>query len=88
MDKNLLGANHPVFPIIFMRYNILHNASIPTHTNDSYFNIHIFSHFLEFLSIRIQVFYDIPNNINNILYSCIMVCNNWINLLDHSTLNV
>jgi hypothetical protein len=53
MDKNILGTRHSLFPIISMCSHIFRNASIPTHPNDSHRNIHLFSHFLEFLSIRI-----------------------------------
>lgn len=88
MDKNSMGAYHPFFPFISLRPNLPSNVKIPTNPNDSYRNVHLFRHFLEFLSIRIQMCAHLQNNINQLLYSRTILCDHWTYLLDHRTRNV
>ena len=83
-----MGTCHTFFPTISLCPNLPSNVKIPTNPNDSYRNVHLFRHFLEFLSIRIQMCAHLQNNINQLLYSRTILCDHWTYLLDHRTRNV
>ena len=83
-----MGAYHPFFPFISMCSYLPSNVEIPTNPNDSYRNVHLFRHFLEFLSLCIQMRAHLQNNINQLLYSRTILCDHRTYLLDHRTFNV
>ena len=88
MDKNSMGTCHTFFPTISLCPNLPSNVKIPTNPNDSYRNVHLFRHFLEFLSLCIQMRAHLQNNINQLLYSRTILCDHRTYLLDHRTFNV
>ena len=88
MDKNSMGAYHPFFPTISLCSHLPSNVEIPTNPNDSYRNVYFLRHFLEFLSIRIQMCAHLQNNINKLLYSRTILRHNRSHLLAYRTRNV
>ena len=83
-----MGAYYTFFPFISMCYNLHIYVEISTNKNDTYWTLHIFRNFLEFLSIRIQMCANLQNNINQFLYSRIILCDYRSYMLDHRTWNV
>jgi hypothetical protein len=88
MDKNSVGYYYQIFHVNYMRFYLLNHVEISTNPNDTYRNLHLFRHFLEFLSLRIQMRSYLQNNINKLLYSYTILRNHWIDLLDHRTWDV
>jgi hypothetical protein len=83
-----MGAYHPFLPFISMCSHLPSNVEIPTNPNDSYRNVYLFRHFLEFLSIRIQMCAHLQNNINQLLYSRTILCDHRTYLLADRARNV
>ena len=88
MGETFMGTYYTLLRFIFMRAYLFLYAGFPIDQNDTHRFIHIFRHILEFLSIRIQMCSYLQNNIDQLLYSCFILCDTWSYMLDYSTCDV